>query len=168
MYEAEVLHAFSESLFLQRIFLYRKRTWEFSRGMENLLKKSGKLSAEYHRFLLAGCITWQSQSSPLQVMPTSSMGIHTRKPWKSMQMPTFPLCIHTRKRWTSMQMLTYPSGIQTRQLWRSMKMRTAPWGIHICIPWKSMQLRTFPLGIHTPWKSMHMSTSRSGIHTRKP
>ena len=38
MYEAEVLHAPRWIIFLQLDFLYRKRTREFSRGTENLLK----------------------------------------------------------------------------------------------------------------------------------
>ena len=40
-------------------FLYWKWIQEFSRGTENLLENSGKLSAEYHRFLPAGCKTYR-------------------------------------------------------------------------------------------------------------
>ena len=49
----------AKAYFSNAMFLYWKRIQEFSRGTENLLKNSGKLSAEYHRFLPAGCITYR-------------------------------------------------------------------------------------------------------------
>ena len=49
----------SAKAYLFRVyFLYRKRIQEFPRETENLLKNSGKMSSEYHRFLPAGCITY--------------------------------------------------------------------------------------------------------------
>ena len=46
----------AKAYFLRAYFLYLKRIHEFSRITKNLLKNSGKLSAEYHRFLPAGCM----------------------------------------------------------------------------------------------------------------
>ena len=58
----------AKAYFSNLYFLFRKRIQELPRGTKNLVENPGKLSAKYHRFLPAGCITWQSRSSPLQVI----------------------------------------------------------------------------------------------------